>query len=132
VCIAQTSIKFVCVAGTDGHNCRPDHHAEQDRGDSDAQLPASGRCQAEKAEFRVNVVGGRHCELLIPAPAFNTAVTSFPAGPLQHSGLTQVQAIFVDFLSSIYWAMVDLDSPIRSVLVLWLSCTAWPLTTLLA
>jgi hypothetical protein len=34
------------------------------------------------------------------------------------------RAIFDYSLPSIYWAMVDSDNPIRSGLVLWLSCTA--------
>lgn len=71
-------------------------------------------------------------ENLLSEKFINTAVTSSArrAAAAFRVGSSFI-AIFVDFLSSPYWAMVDSDSLIRNGLVLWLSCTAWPSTILL-
>ena len=55
----------------------------------------------------------------------NTGVTSSArrAAAAIKAG-SSFKAIFDYSLSSIYWAMVDLDNPLWSGLVLWLSCTA--------
>ena len=71
--MARNSVGLRGLAGVNSHDCGADRHSGQDRNNSNAQLPPSSRCRAQVAELRVNILRGRHYELLMPAPAFSAA-----------------------------------------------------------